>query len=277
MTAGSVTLVFGPPSAGKTMWMTTVARALGCGGMLFGTYPCTRCKVLIVQADMTLVSVVERAQASSDTMNVNVGVWLTDNVTLDVLKIARVHHSTLAEAQAFEPSVVFVDTLRKTHNLDENESSTPDRVYAAWRALFPDTALVFNHHTRKLPTQATADAIMREAFRGSIAWAASADTIIGIRRMRRKGQFGWTVQQRFVRTRGCDEPPTLLLRLTDSLLLESVNPETLEAKLIVWLGENPHATKHEAVQWLTSLRDAKGREICAQRRAYRMWERATNG
>ena len=277
MSAGSVTLVFGPPSAGKTMWTTTAARALGSGGMLFGSYPCAKCRVLIVQADMPTVSVVERAQASQDGMNPNVGVWLTDNVALDVLSIARTHRATLAEAQAFDPQVVFIDTLRKTHNLDENDSAAPDKVYAAWRALFPSASFVFLHHSRKMPTQGTSDAIMREAFRGSIAWAASADSIISIRRIRRKGKREWLVQQRFVRTRHCDEPSPLLLKRTKSLMLEPVNPATLEAKLIDWMGMNPNATQNEAVQWLTTLRDERGRELCAKRRAYRLWERVSNG
>lgn len=276
MSAGSITLVFGPPSAGKTMWTTTVARTLGNGGMLFGSYPCAKCRVLIVQADMPTVSVVERAQLSQANMNENVGVWLTDNVALDVLNIARTHHATLAEARAFDPQVIFVDTLRKTHNLDENDSSAPDRVYAAWRTLFPGASFVFLHHSRKMPTQGTTDAIMREAFRGSIAWAASADSIIGIRRVRKKGKRDWLVQQRFVRTRHCEEPSALLLRRTNTLMLEPVNPATLEARLIDWLSANPYAKQNEAVQWLTSLRDDQGRELCAKRRAYRLWERVSH-
>lgn len=273
MTAGSITLVFGPPSAGKTMWTTTVARALANGSMLFGAFPCARCRVLIVQADMPTVSVVERAQVNAAGASANIGVWLTDNIALDVLQVAKQHHATLAEARAFDPQVVFIDTLRKTNNLDENDSSAPDRVYAAWRTLFPGAALVFLHHSRKMPTQGNTDAIMREAFRGSIAWAASADSIIGIRRLRRKGRKEWLVQQRFVRTRNCEEPPPLMLRRTETLMLEPLNAETLETKLYTWLQDNPRATQNEAVQWLTELRDEKGRQMCAKRRAYRIWER----
>ena len=60
-------------------------------------------------------------------------------------------------------------------------------------------------------------------------------------------------------------------------MLEPVNPATLEAKLIDWMGMNPNATQNEAVQWLTTLRDERGRELCAKRRAYRLWERVSNG
>lgn len=278
MTTGSVTLVFGPPSAGKTMWTTTVARTLGAGGMLFGAYPCAQSRSLIIQADMPTVTVVERAQASQATMNPNVGVWLTDNVALDVLHVARTHHATLKAAQEFDPQVVFVDTLRKTHGLDENDSAAPDKVYAAWRALFPGASFVFNHHARKIPTQGATDAIMREAFRGSIAWAASADSIISIRRVRRRGNKDWLVQQRFVRTRNCEEPLPILLKRTEDLLLEPVNlPETLESRFHVWLLENPRATQAEGVKWLTTLRDDKNREMCGRRRAYRVWDRVVEG
>lgn len=276
MAAGSVTLVFGPPSAGKSLWMTSVARALASGTTLFGAYACAQARVLIVQADMPTVAVVERAQAAREHVSPNIGVWLTDNAVLDVLKLDTTQRATFAEALAFAPHVVFVDTLRKTHHLDENESGAPDRVYAAWRALFPGASFVFLHHSRKIPTNPNVpEATIREAFRGSIAWAASADTIIAIRRVRRKGSREWTIQQRFIRTRTCEEPESLLLRRTPEMLLEPTRPPSgeLEAELSTWLMAHPDATQPDAVTWLTSLRNEAGKARCERRRAYRIYDR----
>lgn len=271
LTAGSVALVFGPPSAGKTMWTASVSQALATGRILFGAYPCAKSRVLIVQADMPTVAVIERAQARAAELSADVGVWLTENSALDVLTVNQTHASTLAEAQGFKPDVVFVDTLRKTHHLDENDSSAPDRVYAAWRALFPGAAFVFLHHSRKLPTTPNADATMREAFRGSMAWAASADTIIAIRRRRLKGSKEWLVQQHFIRTRNCAEPRAIMLRRTDALTLAPVAEMTLELRLIEWLGQNPQASRAEAVKWLQTLREKNGQVLCSQATAYRLY------
>lgn len=274
--AQGISLVFGPPSAGKTIWTTSVARALARGDTLFGTFPCQKSRVLIVQADMPVPMYQERLQASAASASDDILIWLTENVQLDVLSLGVKHQETIAKIRDFAPSVIFVDTLRKTHQLDENDSAAPDRVYGAWRKLFPGASFVFLHHTRKVSMQpVTPDVALREAFRGSIAWAASADSIVAIRRVRKKGSKDWMLQQRFVRTRGCEEPPTTLLRKTDTHLLEPVAENTLEHRLIVWLGGNPTATQNDAMHWLLSLRDDKGKELCAKRRAYRIYDRVT--
>src|SRR3990167_8962295 len=120
MTPESVTLVFGPPSAGKTLWTTTVARALARGDTLFGAFPCQRVRVLIVQADMPTIMYQERVKASEAGASDDVLLWLTENTPIDVLSIAAKHRETRAAARPSAPAVVFIDTLRKTHGLDEN-------------------------------------------------------------------------------------------------------------------------------------------------------------
>lgn len=274
----SISLVFGPPSAGKSLWMMSVARALANGTSLFSTYACVKSRVLIVQADMPVSMVQERSQMSQAGASDNIALWLTENRQLDILTAHRTHAEEIAAIRAFAPNVVFVDTLRKTHTGDENDSAAPDKVYGAWRSLIPGAAFIFLHHSRKVSTapNLSADAVVREAFRGSIAWAASADTIISIRRARRRGSKDWMVQQRFVRTRGSAEPPPLVLRSTDELMLEPiVATMTLEDKLAAWLLDNSTASQLEAVTWLRSLVDAKGRALCDRRRAYRVFDRVT--
>lgn len=278
--AASMALVFGPPSAGKSLWMMSVARALAAGKPLFNAYSCVKSRVMIVQADMPVGMVQERVQASGDAASDDILMWLTENRQLDILNAHRTHAAEVAMIRGFAPRVVFVDTLRKTHTGDENDSAQPDKVYAAWRSLLPDATFIFLHHSRKVSNNpdTSTDVAVREAFRGSIAWAASADTIISIRRARKRGQRGMLVSQRFVRTRGTAEPVPMLLRTTDGLLLEPVNQElSLEERLTLWLGEHPRAAKVEAVKWLQSLRDPKGRALCDQRRAYRVYDRVLTG
>lgn len=271
----SISLVFGPPSAGKSFWMMSVAQALAAGTPLFGAYQCAKSRVLVVQADMPVGMVQERIQATRNPTD-DILLWLTENRQLDICAAHRSHATEVAAIRAFDPQVVFVDTLRKTHTLDENDSAAPDKVYSAWRTLFPNAAFIFLHHSRKVSTapNLSADAVVREAFRGSIAWAASADSIISIRRARRRGSKDWMIQQRFVRTRGGIEPVPLLLRMNDELLLEPlVETLTLEDRLAAWLLENPEATKQDATAWLRNLRDERGRVLCDRRRSYRVFDR----
>lgn len=259
--------------------MMSVARALASGGALFGTYTCAKSRVLVVQADMPVNMVQERIQASAAKTNRDILLWLTENRQLNIIDAHRTHADEIAKIREFDPNVVFVDTLRKTHTLDENDSAAPDRVYGAWRTLLPNATFLFQHHSRKASSQpVSADVAVREAFRGSIAWAASADTIISIRRARRRGTKEWLVQQRFVRTRGCQEPTPLLLKSTEELLLEPLTDAlTLDERLMSWMVENPRGAKVEAVKWLQSLLDDKGRKLCDQRRAYRIFDRVLLG
>lgn len=273
--AASISLVFGPPSAGKSLWMMSVAQALANGRALFGAYSCVKSRVLVMQADMPVNMVQERTQMVAEPSD-DILMWLTENRQFDVLSAHRTHAAEVATIRAFAPDVVFVDTLRKTHTLDENDSGAPDRVYGAWRTLIPDATFVFLHHSRKVSNdpKVSADVAVREAFRGSIAWAASADTIISIRRVRRRGTKHWLMQQRFVRTRGGVEPPPLVLKTNNELLLEPlVTTLTLEDRLVQWLADNAKAPKAEAVKWLQTLVDDRGRKLCDQRRAYRVYDR----
>jgi RecA-family ATPase len=276
LAAGSVTLLFGPPSAGKTMLTATMASALVRGEPLWGVFPVQRCRVLIVQADMNSLLYQERLRSSAAFLTDDIKVLLTDAMPLDVCKIALSEPAFVA-IRAFAPDVVFVDTLRKTHNFDENDSTAADRVYAAWRTLIPGAAFVFLHHSRKLPAQVTADTGVREAFRGTTAWAASADTVIMQRRVRRANNSDWMTRVYFVRTRSCQEPAAILLRLNETLMLEPVTETPLEKLLLSWIAANPRAKRPDAIKWLLAQTDEQGKPLCAQATAYRAWDRVVRG
>ena len=266
---GSITLLFGPPSAGKTMVTLSTARALATGATLWDAFPCVKSRVLIVQADMATVGYHERLKASAASASDQIQLLLTDGAMFDVLR-AKPTDAHIAAAREFAPAVVFVDTLRKTHLLDENESLAADRVYDAWRHLFPGAALVFLHHARKIPTQVSAhDVVVREAFRGNTAWAASADTLLMLRRVRKQGEPGWLARLSFVRTRGCEEPAPLLLTLTENLLLEPA-PSAVGDMLATWFRQHPTAPKSDAVHMLMALVDDEGEPRFSRATAYRM-------
>lgn len=279
LAAGSVTLVFGPPSSGKTMLTSTLVHALAHGATLWGAFPCLQSRVLVVQADMNNALYQARLRPSAARFTEDVTFLVTDALPFDVCGAHTATHPAVLEAQTFMPDVVFVDTLRKTHTFDENDSAAPDRVYAAWRLLFPGAALVFLHHTRKVSTMpaASQDATIREAFRGTTAWAASADTLLMVKRVRRANNPLWMTRVFFVRTRSCEEPPPMLLRLTDELLLEPVAGGGIERQLLVWLVANPRAGRTDAVKWLTSLQSDAGEALCSQATAYRVWDRVVKG
>lgn len=78
--------------------------------------------------------------------------------------------------------VVFIDSLRPLHSLQDKESDAPNRVYRALVDLFPRAALVIIHHDRKAPP--TVSALSPEAkdekFSGSQAWANHATVVANV-------------------------------------------------------------------------------------------------
>lgn len=278
LAAGSVTLLFGPPSAGKTHLTISMARAIAHGEPLWGVYPTQKSRVLIVQADMNTALYQERVRPNAEALGADVAVLATDGMPFDITAL-RPSDPVVVAVNKFAPSIIFVDTLRKSHLLDENDSNAPDKVYSAWRALFPGAAFVFLHHSRKIPmdTKDMTQAV-REAFRGSGAWAASADTIIMQKRVRRANNPDWMTRIYFVRTRSCAEPPAMLLRLDEAeLLLKPLAETTLEKALLTWIASNPRAGKAEALTWLQAELDADGKPICSRATAYRAWDRLVKG
>lgn len=276
LAAGSTTLLFGMPSSGKTHATLALARALIHGETLWGSYPCAKSRVLVVQADMNTTLYQERVLPHAEALTDDFAVLTTDALPLDALSVAA-NTPWLKVARDFAPHIVIVDTLRKVHQLDENDASVPDRVYTAWHILFPGAALLFLHHSRKTSTMpgGNADTLVREAFRGTAAWAASADTLLMLRRVRRANNPNWMTRLYFVRTRSCIEPTSLLLRLNDALLLEPLAESGLDRDLLEWVAANPRAKRPDAIQWLMTSKN--GEPGCSQATAYRTWGRVMKG
>ncbi len=275
LAAGSITLLFGPPSAGKTHTTLAIANALSRGTPLWSVYPTAQARVLLVQADMNTALYQDRVRVNDVVAHDNVAILSTDAMPIDICAL-RGNEPGILDARLFKPDVIFVDTLRKTHNGDENDSAVADRVYGAWRRLFPGAALVFLHHSRKLPTAADANRVIQEAFRGSAAWAASADTIIAVRRVRRANNPDWLLRLQFVRTRSCEEPAPILLKLSSDLLLLPLAELPQEKALMNWLSTHPRAKRAEAVAWLKE-QIVDGKPLCSQASAYRAWDRTQRG
>ena len=86
--------------------------------------------------------------------------------------------------EELNPVLVVVNTLRKAHTEDDKDSSTPSRVYGAWREYFPHACHLFAHHDRKTPTDKKANINEDQMFSGSQHWADDATTALHIKRMK---------------------------------------------------------------------------------------------
>src|SRR5437867_3057076 len=183
---GGIFLLHGPRAAGKSQLALQLASAIASGGLFLGTWRCTPARVLFVEVDMTEPILHERLRRMNGGLppaTKNLALLTLDSGFLNIEDPQNIRDPGIVDAKRYDPEVIFVDSLRKSHTRDENDSATPEIVYQAWRRHFPSVTLGPLHHNRKVifgPNAGDRD----EAFRGTTAWLDNADT--GIQLLRDK-------------------------------------------------------------------------------------------
>jgi hypothetical protein len=148
-----------------------MAAAMGNGTSFFGL-PTKESRVLYLEVDTPEASIVKRLKLFSPPPQ---NVWWLFSSPLSVPNVDAAQHETLQRAsEDIKPDVVFVNTLRKVHDMDDKESRTPKLVYSYFQKLFPSSALVFVHHMRKKPVDPKALAHHKEGFSGAMNWLNDA-------------------------------------------------------------------------------------------------------
>jgi hypothetical protein len=165
-----VTLLWGATSTGKSPTTWEMAHSIASGKSFFGL-PCQEARVLYIELDTPEQVVQQRIKSRPPTPNVW---WLFSN-PLSVPYATPEQSEFLIEARdTVKPEVVFINTLRKVHDLDDKESKAPKLVYSFFQKTFPGAALVFVHHTRKASTDPKAIDQSKESFSGSNHWLDDA-------------------------------------------------------------------------------------------------------
>ena len=163
--AGGVVLIWGKESVGKTPVCWHLARSVGAGEPFFG-WQTRQARALFIELDMPDYFTKERTKDLP--FPDSVGFELVGHPIEDFREEAL--REVLAGGIEFAPEVVFIDSLRKFHPLDDKASETPSKVYGMYARLFPGAALVFIHHERK----GGGDDDTRpdeESYSGSRAWS----------------------------------------------------------------------------------------------------------
>jgi hypothetical protein len=86
----------------------------------------------------------------------------------------EVRETFKAVQREIRPDLVFINTLRKVHDMDDKDSRTPKLVYSYFQKVFPQAALVFIHHIRKRPQDPKFLTHDKEAFSGAKNWLNDA-------------------------------------------------------------------------------------------------------
>lgn len=259
--AGGLFMLHGPKTAGKTQLMITLGVAVATGTPFIGEYACRKGEVLIIETDMGRRLLQERIQQTPETREIN----FLHSEPFDVVNLASGRlPDAFQRAQELMPTLVMVDSLRKTSSQDEVDSASPGKVYGAWQRIFPDATIGIAHHDRKAPTNP--DALWRpeEAARGSGAWLDDIDTGLHLGKLRGHKHGGHVATLSFSKCRTTEEPEPVQLRMDEaSLLLTPLKP-TVRMALKNWKTANPTATQADAVRFLV---DGK---LCSRATAYRL-------
>jgi RecA-family ATPase len=179
---GGVTLISGPPKAGKSTMAAQLQRCRETGDRLFGMFPVATGPTLLVTEEggaavvhktdgLHALEVLDRRSA--------VGAGLTFAQVLDLIT---------SWGEAHPDGLVFIDTLAIWAGIeDENDAGQATKAIAAITVLAQSTnvAIVLIHHSRK------SGGDNGEAIRGSGAILATVDIAVELSRVKPEGDDRW--------------------------------------------------------------------------------------
>lgn len=239
---GGTVLLHGAPKSGKSYLALGLALALAKGEPWLG-HPVTRpVPVFYTQLDNPRSSWRGRFQTLVDhDITLPPNLFIADKESSPYpFNILSADH--LAQMRVVcnerQPEVVIVDTLREFYRGDENDNDRLQQVFAAFHAACAPAAMIYVHHSRKLPADGLGIDNPIDNARGSNLISGSADTILSIssKHDKRKGDiFGALTYQG--RSIGLTEiklrmnPLTFLWELPESATSQDAYHTALHAAL----------------------------------------------
>ena len=162
----SIVLLYGDTSIGKSPLTWQLVKSIGDGRGFFGL-PSTKGTVLYVETDTPEVVLLPRLKK----MSAAADVWWLFLPPLSAPTLSGDEMGALVAANhKLKPDLVVLNTLRKVHDLDDKDSKTPRLVYGFFQKVFPKSALLFVHHTRKQSLNPQFKEVGKEAYSGSKHW-----------------------------------------------------------------------------------------------------------
>lgn len=166
------------PAGAKTWVMLDLAKAFVTGDPWLGKFDVEMRNVLYIDEEMGLRKALPRLRKLGIPDDAT-GFWYTDKagVRFDSPKhVAQI----LAHCEANDVKVVFIDTLTRVHDLDENDNSQMRRLFRAFSILMDKgITVIIAHHDRKKGADSD---VRHERMRGAGEIAAMADMAYAIDR-----------------------------------------------------------------------------------------------
>lgn len=146
-------LLFGDPKVGKSFAALQLACCLVSGSEWLGFRVPQAVKVVYIQLDTPRALWADRVESLGSSGHPVDAVYFADRETLDThpFNILNPEHFRMLSTAltAISPGVVIIDTLRESHNGDENDSTDMQNVTAHLEAAVKPAALILISHARK--------------------------------------------------------------------------------------------------------------------------------
>lgn len=269
---GGLFLLHGQQTTGKSQLALGVLRAASEGGLLLRQFPVAKMRSLYVQFDLPEKLFQDRIMAVSKFVRSgDIGI-VTKYGYHDVPRWTNPKHTPddIKRAQDSEPQLVVIDSLRRCHKLDENDSATVTQVYGAWQELFPEASIMPLHHESKDQPGQTFKRSSASKPRGSSAWIDDADGAMGIERVGRGRGGQHKARLTFTKIYTAEEPEPIDVVMDPDLLMLEPTSLTTRQYAEMFVRDNPEATKHQLAIYLMELKNDKGEDLCGQSNAYKV-------
>jgi hypothetical protein len=231
-----IVFLWSKSSVGKTPLTIEMGRCIAEGVPFLGL-PTQQGRVLYVEVDSPEQVTATRVKAGGLKLSQGVFTFIFSPPTS--LPMRPVDLERAFSQLPMMPDVVFINTLRKIHDLDDKDSRSPKIVYTYFKKMFPTSALVFVHHERKDSADPRSQPLDSENFSGSMHWINDAQVGLHLKRSYGRGHNRKLLHVKSQVTRLLSPLPMSLLKdgmtYTSDLLEQSKTVSLVEEET----GRNP--------------------------------------
>ena len=172
-----ITLISGAPASFKTWILLRMALDIAKGGSLFGQFECEQNKVLIIDEENHLRTVRQRFKALE--AEADLSIYYLSQKDFLISKKGMIE-SVLAICAEKEIGVIFIDSLVRINDAEENDASQMSEVFRGIKQFCQSgKTVIITHHERK-------DGAMKSSaqnrLRGSSDIQASVDCHLAVKR-----------------------------------------------------------------------------------------------
>ena len=267
--AGEKMIIYGPSEAGKSYLVLQLAVALANGEDFLGFPVMHKCRVLLVQSELSMACYQERYKKMvAGYPSLTLGVMTVEDLKLDEPENREAFEELVLEA---EPDVVIFDPFRAFFSGDENGSDSVEQFFTSLAAsqTEPPFTFIYVHHVRKSSPGGDSEDGSKASARGTGLITDRPSTALSL--TVNASQTKWNLS--FTKTRNRERHPESIALVANYRTGKFDIHNDLDPTTVYVLKVMEILDKHEMRQ-TDLINRIKGATGCTQRLAYIYIDRA---